>query len=130
MTEAQNAVGAEGAPATATAAQQQQQADALAAAAAQQPVEAAAAAAAAKPLEPPEPDQYTVRLLPTIPFSWERGSWRYLYCPHMIKLCLYCAASYRCHTMLSGEWQHYHWLPLHHWPPLHQQRVCVQIACL
>jgi hypothetical protein len=66
VTEAQNAVGAEGAPATATAAQQQQQAAALAAAAAQQPIEAAAAAAALKPLEPPEPDQYTVRLSPTL----------------------------------------------------------------
>ncbi|BDA49786.1 Splicing factor 3A subunit 1 [Coccomyxa sp. Obi] len=58
VAEAQKSVGSEGAPAT--AAQQQQQADALSAAA-QQPADAAAAvAAAAKPLEPPEPDQYTV----------------------------------------------------------------------
>ena len=59
VTEAQNSVGSDGAPAS--AAQQQQQADALAAAA-QQPA-AAAVAAAAKPLEPPEPDEYSVSLL-------------------------------------------------------------------
>lgn len=52
-------MGSDGAPAS--AAQQQQQADALAAAAAQPP--AAVTAAVAKPLEPPEPDEYSVSLL-------------------------------------------------------------------
>lgn len=75
VAEAQKSVGSEGAPAT--AAQQQQQADALSAAA-QQPADAAAAvAAAAKPLEPPEPDQYTVRLFAPVanhPVTKQTGS--------------------------------------------------------
>ena len=58
VTEAQNAAGSDSAPGTAQ--QQQQQADALTAAA-QQPDKAAAILSdAAKPLEAPEPDQYTV----------------------------------------------------------------------
>ncbi|CAL5220560.1 g2597 [Coccomyxa viridis] len=58
VTEAQNAAGNDSAPGTAQ--QQQQQADALSAAA-QQPDKAATILSdAVKPLEPPEPDQYSV----------------------------------------------------------------------
>ena len=56
VAEAQKEVAGDGAPAS--TAQQAQQAAALAAAVA--PVDAAAAVAASKPLEAPEPDQYTV----------------------------------------------------------------------
>ena len=62
VAESQKAAGGEGGAAPASAAQQAQQAAALAAATA--PLDAAAAAAASKPLEAPEPDQYTVRMQP------------------------------------------------------------------
>ena len=65
VTESQSAAGGEGGAAPASAAQQAQQAAALAAATA--PLDAAAAAAASKPLEAPEPDQYTVRGPPCLP---------------------------------------------------------------
>ena len=60
VTEAQNAAGNDSAPGTAQ--QQQQQADALSAAALQPDKAAAILSDAAKPLEAPEPDQYTVSL--------------------------------------------------------------------
>ena len=56
--EAQKASGTDSAPGTAQ--QQQQQADALSAAAQQPDNAAAILSEAAKPLEAPEPDQYTV----------------------------------------------------------------------
>jgi hypothetical protein len=58
VTEAQNAAGTDSAPGTAQ--QQQQQADALSAAAQQPDKASAILSEAAKPLEAPEPDQYSV----------------------------------------------------------------------
>lgn len=62
VTEAQNAAGTDSAPGTAQ--QQQQQADALSAAAQQPDRASVILSEAAKPLEAPEPDQYTVRPSP------------------------------------------------------------------
>ncbi len=58
VTEAQNAAGSDSAPGTAQ--QQQQQADALSAAAQQPDKASTILSEATKPLEAPEPDQYTV----------------------------------------------------------------------